>query len=347
MRRPFAALGALALFVPAALASCALPGFEKVSGTGGHGAGGGSSCQHATVPARPSTADPGGSLDLVFALHTIDFGEDLALADRPGLDLDGACTCEETSSKHCELPPYAASPTPPCDAANGIDNATADLIKFIKMNAGAGTPQFNAAIMTGNWSILIRVFDYDGSPNDSKVSVALYMTPGIAPAAPKWDGTDAWPVRPESLSGSGTGSDAILLDKNAYVVDSKIVSVISGEIELNGALKVKIGSGYSVATISKSGTTWRLTDGLIAGSWNTRDALAGIGNLLFGGVQVCNSPFYAGAHSAICSRVDIASAPALPCDSLSFGMKYTADEAKLGTVAPPEMMLPACKPDQC
>ena len=54
-----------------------------------------------------------------------------------------------------------------------------------------------------------------GTPNDSRVSVALYMTPGTAPATPKWDGTDAWPVRPESLV-MGMGTDPILLDKNAY-----------------------------------------------------------------------------------------------------------------------------------
>jgi hypothetical protein len=343
-RRP--RLGAallLAAAAPLVAASCALPGFEKVPGTGGKGGSGGAggSCDHATVPARPTKADAGGTLDLVFAIHTIDFGEDLPLADRPGLDLDDACTCEDPAAKQCAMPPFAASQSPPCDSAQGIDNAAADLILFMKTNVGAGTPQINAGIAAGTWTILVRVFDYDGTPDDAKVSVGLYMSPGLG-AAPKWDGTDAWPVRPESLQ----GTEPILLDKNAYVTGGSVVSVVSGEIELQG-LKVKIGSGYAIASIAKTGAGWQLQNGLIAGSWNTRDALAGVGNLVFGGGQVCTLPFYAGAHTAICSRVDIASAAALPCDSLSFGMKFTADAAQLGKVAPPETILPPCKADQC
>lgn len=337
------ALAALALGLSTAAMSCALGGFEKVpAGKGGAG-GTVPACNHAKAPARPTSADPGGTLDLIFALHTVDFAEGAMLADRPGLDLDEQCTCEDPAATSCVLPSFAATMSPPCDSADGRDNATSDLINYFKANVGTGTPQFNAAIAAGQWTILVRVSDYDGSPNDSKVTVGFYMTPGLG-AVPQWNGSDKWPIRPESLS----GQDPVLLDKNAYVAGGTLVSVVAGELELSGSLKVKIGSGIAMAALVKNGASWKLDQGLLAGTWNTRDALAGVGNLLLGGMKVCDQQLaYTAVRTAICTRVDIASAPSLPCDSLSFGMTFTADPAAFGTTAPPEMIPPPCKPDQC
>ncbi len=325
----------------ASVASCALSGFDKVPyGSGGGGAGDG--CNHAVAPSRPTIADAGGSLDLVFAMHSVDFGEDQPLADRPGLDLDAACTCEDAMAAQCVLPTYAVADMR-CDSADGRDNATADLIGFIKKNTGSGSKQFSDSMAVGKWSILIRVTGYDGTPNDSKVSVALYMTPGLAPAVANWDGQDTWPIRAESFS----ATDPIILDKEAYVANGELVSLVTGELRLDGDLSVRIGSGRVMAKLVHEGTAWKLQDGLIAGTWEARDALAGIGNLLYLGMKVCDTFVYPGAHSAICDRVDIASAPSLPCDSLSFGMRFSADAAILGMTLPAEVVPPPCKVDQC
>ena len=336
------AMTTLALGLTLSVASCALSGFDKAPYGHGGGGGAGGSCQHAGAPERPTIADQGGSLDLVFALRTVDFGEDQPLPDRPGLDLDLACTCEEANPAQCVLPTYAV-PDMRCDSADGRDNAAADLVGYIKKNAGSGSKQFTDSIGAGKWSILVHVTGYDGSPNDSKVTLEMYMTPGIAPAMPLWDGQDVWPLKAESFS----GADPVIVDKNAYVANGELVSLVTGELRLDGGLRVRIGSGRAKAKLVHAGTAWKLEEGLLAGTWEARDALAGIGNLLFLGIKVCDTPLYSGAHAAVCDRVDIASAPSLPCDSLSFGMRFTADSAQLGAVALPDVAPVPCKVDQC
>ena len=337
------------LFVLAVAAAvgvgCALPDFEKVrdEGTGGAGAG----CDHALPPKRPTSGDPRGTLDLVFAMKMVDLG-DTDPPNRPGIDLDRTCTCGEPRQEgQCVIPPFVMGGTIPCDPADGRDNAVVPLIQESKTALMQGSPEFTAAIAQGKWSLLVRVSEYDGSPNDSSVSLAVYVTSGLA-APPLWDGNDAWPVRAESLANATDENQPLIVDPNAYVVDGQLVGVISGELDINTTLKVRLASGFLTGKLVSEGGVWRIDDGLLAGTWLANEALKAVGNLTISNVPLCTlGPSYAVVRSIICNNVDIASAPTLPCDSLSFGMRMTAEAAKLGAITPAQPLPPVCPADQC
>lgn len=339
-----ALIGAAAGF--AIVSGCVLPGFDKVKvGDGGSG-GKGDGCDHATPPKRPTSGDPGGSLDLVFAVRTIDFGENDP-DNRPGLDLDQTCTCGASKQEgQCVIPPFVTSAMTPCDPPDGRDNAVANLIVQSKTALMKGSKEYSDAITTGQWTLVFRLTEYDGSAEDSSVRVSTYLTDKLG-APPVWDGMDAWPIRPESLAVATDLSKPLIVDPNAYVVDHTLVSIFSGQLELNG-LKVRLASGFFTAQLVEDAGKWRLDEGLMAGTWQANDALNGVGSLLVGPLPLCNTgTLYEAVHNIVCNAVDIASSPSLPCDSLSFGMKLTAEAATLGPIAAAQMPGPTCPVDQC
>ena len=105
--------GVVALVVALAVAvvsavSCAVTGFETVAGggatttsqggatsMGGGGSGGSGACSSERPPPPPTDATPGGTTEFVVAIRSVDFNEDLDLAEGPTVcyDLDKECTC--------------------------------------------------------------------------------------------------------------------------------------------------------------------------------------------------------------------------------------------------------------
>ncbi len=231
------ALTAGLLAIPAVSGtSCFVPGFELVevapSGTGGSnstssamgggngGEGGLDPCTSARFPGPPASSDGGGdSVEFVVAFRSIDFGEELIETmgsdGRPGLgyDLDGRCTCIEDNEASC-----VASPKDRCDGYGGIDNSISVLFALaatFSENFRSSFHSQNAA--NGEWSILVRVKDYNGLPNDNQVEVSLFTSSGMNEdpclaqnndTVPDWDGSDRWPVMTASLNplmGAGGG----------------------------------------------------------------------------------------------------------------------------------------------
>jgi hypothetical protein len=216
----YGAIGAACVLGAALAASCAFAPFELVDapvatasgaggagGTGGTGGGGGSgACDRAIWPDKAPGDPEQTKHDFVVAVRVFNLGEGFG-PEGPaiGFDLDDRCTCLGEGDG-CVVPSDARPNH--CDGPGGRDNNTARLFQQAQLFfPDASSQALSRAADAGLTSVLVRVSDYNGLPNDDKVRTALYLTPGIDDAvppdcpfaAPEWDGKDVWPIATSCL----------------------------------------------------------------------------------------------------------------------------------------------------
>lgn len=345
---------ALALTQPACSVLVDLDGLAGAPPDGGGAGGGGVVCKHDTWPAPAKSAPDGGSDDFYSAVRMIEMGE--TKPEPEGFDLDGTCTCSPDPPS-CVYPKYA--PGEHCDNINGRDNATAKVFQQLQVFAGVGSvgsSNFSAKAEIGTWSLLVRVSGYNGQADDATVRVALYETywdDTTQPKQPSWGGTDLWTVAASSLADGASIDSPKYVDNAAYVVGNVVVaSLPEAFIGLGGGsntLGIRLVGGTLIGTIEKLNGRYRVVDGLIAGRWPSDDVFKVLGTFEVSGQTLCNDGSFAYTRfkELICQATDIASTlggPTLPCDSLSFGMKFATEPAaveKIGSL--PAQMSPCTK----
>jgi hypothetical protein len=286
---------------------------------------------------------------IVVAIHSIDLGE--GEANPPGYDLDAKCTCFEDAGPTC----VSASGNQHCDAPDGVDSAAAQLINLITTAVGVdkfGSTFFSTQADQGHWSMLVQVTNYNGLMDDPSVNVAIFPSKGLSAMTPTWDGSDAWPVDATSVVG-GDLTKPVYTSAGAYVSGGVLVAAMPAmQLHISGAINtitIRLSEGVLTGTLSQIGQNWRITDGVIAARWHEPDIFAAFSSYRdSNGKPLCTDLgfVYATAKSAICSGLDIlkdqGGAKSLPCDSLSMGIGFHADPAKIGVVAPPPMPAPGC-----
>ncbi|MBM4359932.1 MAG: hypothetical protein FJ096_17650 [Deltaproteobacteria bacterium] len=359
-------------------------GSDGSGGAAGKGGdGGGAECVSARWPDPPAADDPSmaPSQDLVFAIRAIDIGEsqaDLtAVGPKKGYDLDGVCTGLGGPSS-C-IVPSGADPSEYKDGPGGIDNRTAKLFASAKaFNSAISSSNYSMGANDGSWSLLVRIRDYNGTKNDSKVTVALYPSPGYAvekcalmDAKPQWTGSDAWPVDANALgkatSGPGSdGGDGIcgekgkpgysydapkFVDTNAYVADGTFVANLPEAAltvsNFKAGTLVKLTAGFITGKLEATqGGAFKVTNGIFTGRWKATDMFLAFSTGLSEGQALCTTnPVYQLIRSAICSAREIAGSlggPTTPCDAVSFALAYEAEPAKLGAVIEVPMPVSMC-----
>jgi hypothetical protein len=314
----------------------------------GSDAAGGSAptCVSATYPDPPSGADTPANNEIVLAIRTLDLGENATVP--PGYDLDHACTCFANEGPTC------TSAKKHCDAPGGIDSASAQIFSLIEFGAGSGhfgSSFYSQKIADGAWTLLLRITNYNGLPDDPAVDVAAYPSNGIDPA-PVWDGNDAWTVSAQSVN-AGDPSQPIYTSQGAYVSNGILVAASPKILwRLGGSadtITFQLTGGVITGKLAMAAGGWTITDGIVAARWKAEDIFAAIGSYRDGnGKPICTDLglVYGTAKSAICDGLDILADPAgaksLPCDALSIGIGFTAGEAKLGAVEPPPTPTPGC-----
>jgi hypothetical protein len=301
-------------------------------------------CDHAEPPARPAADDPSdaGDLEVVVALSAVDFGGDGGVV---GFDLDRTCTCPAPES--C-VPQN--STTTHCDDSQGRDNSGGALIQtFSALTTSLDPTKLDQHIGEGLYSLLLRVRSYNGTPNDSQVSVAAFSSNGTVPVdggvnpMPKHDGTDQWGIDPSSVVGTPPPYVAAYEDDTAYVSGGVLVANVSFPFSIGtsfGANFLRLDGAYLVATITKTQTGYALA-GVVTGRWDTRNLLTGmqaIKDPFNAGQFLCGAdPTYGSFKAAICGAADIASESSsdntgAPCNALSLALGFQAEPALLGGI---------------
>lgn len=311
-------------------------------------------CMRTTYPQPPGGGDAASMPAVVMALHQIDMGD--SALEPPGFDLDYTCTCFEGAGDTCST----GSPTPRCDGEGGVDNAASKLFKLVTDNLGDsyfGSEFYSTRAHLGFWTLLIQLSEYNGLPDDPAVDVAIFVSPGMDPGvAPKWDGTDAWPVSSDSLGPSGLTTDPLYVSKGAYVADGVLVASLSTlALRLSGGvetIRVRLAGGVLSGKLTFDNGV-HLTSGTIAGRWSETEVFASLASFRGqNGMLICNDAgiIYNGVKARVCSSLDILSdsiqAASSPCDALSLGVGFAADPALLGPPIAAAGETPGCAPDQ-
>jgi hypothetical protein len=297
-------------------------------------------CNHAFPPARPVADDPSDASDiqLIVALSSVDFALD---GGAVGFDLDHTCTCPGPES--------CVSTMSHCDDSEGRDNAGGALIQtFSTLTTQLSTARVNMDLGDGEDSMLLRVTNYNGTLNDTQVSLAVFISNGTVPLTdaglnplPKHDGTDQWGIDPSSVSGTPPPYAAVNEDDTAYVANGVVVASVSFPFGLGnsfGSNFLRLDGAFLVGTITTGSFGYVIT-GVVTGRWDTRNLLTGMQGLadpLNPGMYLCGTdPTYIGFKNAICIAADIASISTndntgAPCDALSLALGFTSEPALLG-----------------
>lgn len=321
-------------------------------------------CDHARPPERPDAADPGAPTSLTFALSH--FVLVAGNADEIGYDLDGVCTCDGRpgaalgGASSCSTP----KPSDVCDNAGGRDNGASKLLaRLIPTQADAGFEVgFDISASEGVGSILVGLGEYNGTPTDPSVFVALYDSPGLDPPRP----CDAGTVGDGGVNGSGKpkpawgGCDHWQLGQSS-VLDGKPrwftrdAWVTGGVLVANlPLLAIRIGrsdlllshASVTGTLVTTPGALPRLNRGIITGSATVPNLLKSFGEQEpIPGRPLCRDPLnMAVVRAAACASRDLGSTDdaAAPCDSISFTASFDAKLAQQGTVAESSDAGPVC-----
>ena len=302
-------------------------------------------CPEVFPPPAPSMDDPSDASDQTFivALHTLNAGIGDAGVTGLGYDLDGVYTC-------CDGGPESCKPAQPsathCDTSEGRDDSAGLLLQSLALvdSNAFNVNAVNDNLASGAYSVLLQVQHYNGTPNDTSVSVSLYASTGVTgDAGASWDGGDVWTINGAfALNDSGVPIPNHF-DSNAYVSGGTLVMKVDFPLTLGasgtGSFDINLSAGRITGDIMSVGSgKYVLRGGQIVGRWHVGDLLFAIQALTVQGSTVCpGSMAYQFVKSEVCKYADIMTDPTQDlmggtCDALSMGMGFTADPALLGPI---------------
>ncbi len=282
-----------------------------------------SSCL-AKWPAPPVADDPdaAGSYTGFMVMQSVDVGanpdagpvlpgSDASTPLPPiGFDLDNNCTCcNDPSSPTCltggscvNTQPFA---NPVCDDQAGRDHVALTLFRVLPSASEAA----NAGMRAGQFSILLQISGYNGTPNDTSVTVALYVSNGVegvqdgGAVALKHDGTDLWTVDthwlepmgrvnvPDGTQCNGTTTcQPSYVTNTAYVAGGVLVAFPPAQLPLTFGYHANFGgalmtlndaviSGTLTKVTGPGGRLWGITNGSISGRWPSALLLGNLASL--------------------------------------------------------------------
>lgn len=324
---------------------------------GGGGAAGKSGAAGTSGAAGASGSSAGGSSgfstpdNIILAIRKLDFGEtNDPTKSTIGFDLDGSCTCIDTPGEVCK--PWKDR-TPLCDGPGGRDNSFPRLLQtLVTYGIAQSSQKLSSSLETGNYTILLRIQNWNLQPNDSEVTVSFYTSDGST-KTPDWNGKDTWRILSTSVE-DGDIDKPLLRDSNAYVADGNLVASLPTFdandkkvfIQLNDEFGISLSGTRIVGKLEEFLGNFRILDGTLAGSWRDRD--------FFGQVAtnpdplkktdppkdppdtVCtDSLVYGQIKGAFCDFADLAGNQADisgVCAALSLATTFNAQEARLGAV---------------
>ena len=318
-------------------------------------------CLDLGLPAAPTdagdTEDAGPNIIVALSRFDIGIKDDAGVSKPVGLNLDLTCTTSQSTSS-CKLPKvndgdfklYQA------DKPRGVDNAGFALISDLATAYDGVTAEtFNSELRRGRFGLVLVISGYNGLSDDQGVGVNAFPALGVEPSAgqdagiPKFDSTDRWIFDREYATIPNDDGFTVLGSKDAYVSGGKLVAyfpkfAVGLPFPNNDRLlTIALNEAYVVGTLTKVGTEYEVTDGVITGRWPAADALININELRInnvgapGSTPVCKSALVSGlVKPAICGALDLASSSAekdasAPCDSISVAVGFQAKPGDFGT----------------
>jgi hypothetical protein len=291
-------------------------------------------CSPRRWPERPATPDLAPEPTRAYALTALQFAANEADGGVSDYDLNQRCvcpggvrgqgTCAREAGVFCD------------DPRTGADNQLAALFRnFTKFDDQASflrDTEVIASIASGNFNLLVRIDDYNGTADDPQVTVALYNALRVdrdggapmdgsteaGPPIPTFAPDERWVVERKSLKPAPSVAP-LFFDSNAYVANGVLVALFP-EFELGAMLK-RIGRFRFRSTdvrviLTLPGDRTKPARGSLTGRISTREVLQ-----IGGRVGWCPGGLEFVPLVDICRTADLNSQGddkgAAPCDAIS------------------------------
>lgn len=348
-------------------------GVEPKNGVGWWSKDDGRGCFSAGAPTPDDRPAPNGDDDvgaILLAVDTMRLGSvntenkvDPNAWKDIGLDLDGVCTASDS----CELPDLPPSCKPgasalPRDGNFCRDNTfgrlehAAALVPEVSQKYGLSHDKLNCDLCVGHYNFLLRVTGYNGKPNDDRVRIDLYPSPGLEKPLP-WDCRDPtwrtrpcftpdmpWTIQDDKVTEKRGGPDlprSTIADVEAYVREGYLVVKmpedtlfwLPGNKGVAVAYPLRIRKGVVTGKIARGADgVWRITDGIIGGRSLGTDMKQSFRYIGF--CESTDGENFQLMTTFIDSNLDVLgdgrSDSNASCDAMSVGIAFTALQAKAG-----------------
>jgi predicted small lipoprotein YifL len=272
-----------------------------------------------------------------------------------GYDLDGI------SSLACadQDPPTLCRPRDGADATSvhtdgdeGRDNSFGKHLAafFVGMDSHF-TESMNARLAAGGATLLVDIDGLGVSPSVGPLTARLHATTSL-PTAPLYDGSDAFPIRPELLDDPANAATALLHTEDSYVADDVWVGRFAGDLPIDLTFdlhetRVRVVIHDPVITMRLDIARARVTLGTLAGVVSAEALSTELGDayyrLLHDSFVLCSTAAHDDVVESVLQAADMpldgVSHPESACDGISIGLGFKAEQATLGPIAEPETPL--------
>jgi hypothetical protein len=302
-------------------------------------------------PPQPGPQNPGdGTGATVFAVTHLYVGDtnrdgtpDPANAWKQyGFDLDGKIS-DQYSVDLCKPQSNAAPKTVYPDGYAGIDNSFGKNILPILLGLTADFSQkVNDSIAQGQGTLLIDIEQLGAGADYNPLLARLYQSADLG-QPPHFDGTDHWPVAPESLVSPTDVTSAKVSMPQSYVFADTWVGSYQGDMHLklpSAGFMLDITIHHPVIAMKLDPAHKSAVNGTIAGLVPTESFVQMIKQIAGQfDPALCNGPtidsITTQIRQASDSLADGSQDPTKTCDSISIGIGFDAVVDQLGAVAPP------------
>ncbi|MCC7535256.1 MAG: hypothetical protein IT379_03540 [Deltaproteobacteria bacterium] len=312
-------------------------------------------CVPRRPPERPVLSDPASTPVRWYAMRDLRVGMGEQWRSL-GYDLDGFCSDVDSTESEC-APSEGFGVT--MDGDDGVDNAFGQtFIQLITLLQPEYESLANARIDVGEYGILVRLAEWNGTANDPVVDVALVdasrgFAMGADPTAvlepPEWNGSDEWIASTRSFA-AGDTTRPLARDTAGFVVDNVLVAHPRDGTELSitsdRTVTLKLTGVILTARIDDGNR--RLVDGIVAGRW----ALDDIFNTLPRAFICPDTDQYRGAQTALDRAADVTvdgePTPFLRCEAISVGVGFSGTLSTIHSYGDGRVIRDVCaEPDLC
>lgn len=320
-------------------------------------------------PERPPASTEGPDVEvLTVALRDVVLNQDGERWRSIGLDLDGLNSVGDDPPVECVPPTEDAMP--PLDGDFGIDNVFgASLYPLVQLAIPNLETDARAAQLGGLGTLVLRIFGWNGTPNDPRVDVLLTQAAagtrvedvadftfdgftltedGGNPAPPPaWEeGTEDVFFGRDDTFQMGNESQPLVRDDNGYVRDGTIVMRLPDRIDIlffagdTQGVRVRLTDGTALATLDED---LGFSAATVIGRWGINDLLDTGNNI---GICV-GSPQRDLVDRQLMRIADVRSRPGtggegVTCDALSLGVNFIGKKARWAGLGPSRPL-----PDPC
>jgi hypothetical protein len=259
-----------------------------------------------------------------------------------GFNIDGKTTIA-SSMDVCKPNAGGMASTAYPDGNNGIDNSFGkNILPSILIFSPTFATNINTSLQSGAFTMMMKMACLPPTGDVSPLVTKLFGGTPLG-MAPKFDGTDMWPVAPELLTDPKDPDSSKVVFGMSSVTGTLFDSGKNQTFILTVPLNIGMSSTSLTLTVHAAQVTMNLaadrksaTGGIIGGVLNTEEFIAEVKKV--GYAQKLCGPLLDGLLTQMRQASDIMSDgsqdPAKTCDGISIGLGFDLKEVQIGVVGP-------------